>query len=117
MVTFFSPISVHFLLDSAFCGFGMASKNMIRAIIMGPPGSGKGTISSWIVRDFGMQHLSSGDLLRSQMAKGTGAGAAAKDAISRGELVPDGVMNELILAELSGITNVPFLLDGKLPHF
>ena len=44
----------------------MRSK-ILRAIIMGPPGSGKGTISSRIVKDFKMNHLSSGDLLRSQI--------------------------------------------------
>ncbi|XP_065175045.1 GTP:AMP phosphotransferase AK3, mitochondrial-like [Sycon ciliatum] len=90
----------------------MASRNLLRAIIMGPPGSGKGTISSWIVRDFQMSHLSSGDMLRAQMGKGTGAGVAAKEAISRGELVADDVMNEMILAELEEITGKSFLLDG-----
>jgi len=44
----------------------------LRAIIMGPPGSGKGTISSRIVKDFTIKHLSSGDLLRSQIINKTG---------------------------------------------
>lgn len=44
----------------------MISKTL-RTIIMGPPGSGKGTISSRIVKDFRLKHLSSGDLLRSQI--------------------------------------------------
>ena len=45
---------------------------MIRMIILGAPGSGKGTISSRIVRDFGFKHLSSGDILRSQILQQTG---------------------------------------------
>lgn len=45
---------------------------LLRAIIMGPPGSGKGTISSRIIKDFSMKHLSSGDLLRSQIINKTG---------------------------------------------
>ena len=47
---------------------------VLRAIIMGPPGSGKGTISERIVTDFGMRHLSSGDLLRAHIKNKTGAG-------------------------------------------
>ncbi|XP_071952188.1 GTP:AMP phosphotransferase AK3, mitochondrial-like isoform X2 [Antedon mediterranea] len=49
----------------------MISK-IFKAVIMGPPGAGKGTISSRIVRDFGLKHLSSGDLLRSQITEKTG---------------------------------------------
>ena len=45
---------------------------LLRTIIIGPPGCGKGTISERILKDFGMLHISSGDLLRSQMEKKTG---------------------------------------------
>ena len=45
---------------------------LLRAIIMGPPGSGKGTISERIVKDFGLMHLSSGDLLRNNIMDSTG---------------------------------------------
>jgi hypothetical protein len=50
----------------------------INALIIGAPGSGKGTISNWIVRDFKLQHVSSGDLLRSHIQKGTDLGKKAK---------------------------------------
>lgn len=50
---------------------GSISK-IVKAIIIGAPGSGKGTISSRIVKDFGMKHLSSGDLLRTQILQKTG---------------------------------------------
>ena len=49
----------------------MASK-LLRAIIIGPPGSGKGTIAERILKDFHVKHVSSGDILRSQIAERTG---------------------------------------------
>lgn len=79
---------------------------------MGPPGSGKGTISTRIVKDFKMKHLSSGDLLRSQILNKTSAGQSAKDYIDHGKLVPDNVMVELILNELHGLKSESWLLDG-----
>ncbi|XP_071952187.1 GTP:AMP phosphotransferase AK3, mitochondrial-like isoform X1 [Antedon mediterranea] len=88
----------------------MISK-IFKAVIMGPPGAGKGTISSRIVRDFGLKHLSSGDLLRSQITEKTAAGVKADDFIQKGHLVPDDVMVELILNELRNMTST-WLLDG-----
>ena len=58
----------------------------------GAPGSGKGTISNWIVRDFGLKHVSSGDLLRQHMKDGTTLGKEAKSFIDKGALVPDETM-------------------------
>ena len=55
---------------------GMAGRRLFRALIMGAPGSGKGTISERIVSDFGLKHLSSGDLLRAQILQKTGAAMA-----------------------------------------
>ena len=52
----------------------MIAAKLLRAIIMGPPGSGKGTIAYRISKDFGMVHLSSGDLLRAQIYDMTGKG-------------------------------------------
>lgn len=85
----------------------------IRAMIMGPPGSGKGTISSRLVKRFDMTHLSSGDLLRNQLTKRTPAGVAAKSYMEAGVLVPDDVMVELILAEIRATPpEKGWLLDG-----
>jgi nucleoside-triphosphate--adenylate kinase len=50
----------------------MSTSNLFKMTILGAPGSGKGTISSRIVRDFGLKHLSVGDLLRAQVMKKTG---------------------------------------------
>ncbi|XP_050403128.1 GTP:AMP phosphotransferase AK3, mitochondrial [Patella vulgata] len=89
----------------------MISK-IFRTIIIGPPGSGKGTISTRIVKDFGMKHLSSGDILRKQILDGTAAGSTAKQFIDKGQLVPDNVMVQLIINELKKIQGNSWLLDG-----
>ncbi|XP_076347767.1 GTP:AMP phosphotransferase AK3, mitochondrial-like isoform X2 [Tachypleus tridentatus] len=86
---------------------------VFRGVIMGPPGSGKGTISSRIAQSFALTHLSSGDLLRAQIQEGTFAGVQASQYIERGELVPDDLVVQLILAELhSSLKNKNWLLDG-----
>ena len=59
----------------------LSSGNKANTLIIGAPGSGKGTISNWIVRDFGLLHVSSGDMLRAQMRDGTELGLAAKSFI------------------------------------
>merc|ERR1712200_332801 len=82
------------------------------ALIIGAPGSGKGTISNWIVRDFGLTHVSSGDLLRAHMRDGTPLGKEAKAFIEKGDLVPDSVMVGLIASELKNMQGLPWLLDG-----
>merc|ERR1712165_187879 len=82
------------------------------ALIVGAPGSGKGTISNWIVRDFGLKHVSSGDILRQHLQQGTPVGLKAKQFIDKGDLVPDETMVELISSELKNMQGVPWLLDG-----
>ncbi|XP_020917707.1 GTP:AMP phosphotransferase AK3, mitochondrial [Exaiptasia diaphana] len=78
---------------------------------MGPPGSGKGTVSERIVRDFGLDHLSSGDLLRSHIQNNTDIGKEAKKYIDKGHLVPDNLMVDLALKELEQRKS-GWLLDG-----
>lgn len=86
--------------------------HIFRAIILGAPASGKGTISSRIVRDFKMKHLSGGDLLRSQITAGTKVGLVAKTFMDKGHLVPDDVISALIVNELKGMKEHSWLLDG-----
>ena len=86
--------------------------NSINALIIGAPGSGKGTISNWIVRDFKVQHVSSGDLLRQHIKDGTALGKEAKAFIDRGDLVPDATMVGLISSELKALQGQNWLLDG-----
>lgn len=83
-----------------------------RAIILGAPASGKGTISSRIVRDFQMKHLSGGDLLRAQISSKTEVGLLAKTFMDKGTLVPDDVISKLIINELKNLKACNWLLDG-----
>ncbi|XP_069084403.1 GTP:AMP phosphotransferase AK3, mitochondrial [Pleurodeles waltl] len=90
----------------------MATRMLFRAVIMGPPGSGKGTVSDRILKHFGLKHLSSGDLLRTNMQRRTEFGLIAKTFIAQGQLVPDDVITRLILQELKDLDQHPWLLDG-----
>lgn len=82
------------------------------AIILGAPGSGKGTISSRIIRKFDMKHISSGDLLRNNILNKTALGLDAKKYMDKGQLVPDSVMINLITNELNSNSDINWLLDG-----
>ncbi|OQR71037.1 GTP:AMP phosphotransferase [Tropilaelaps mercedesae] len=87
--------------------------NVFRALIIGAPGSGKGTISEWIVRDFNLKHLAAGDLLRKNIKDKTPLGREASLYVEKGQLVPDALVTKLILQELSTtFNNQSYLLDG-----
>jgi adenylate kinase len=83
-------------------------------ILLGAPGSGKGTIASRLAETHSnLKHVSSGDLLRGAVAKGTPAGIEAKDYMEKGKLVPDSLIAQMIkdvIAETTG--DVTMLLDG-----
>ena len=69
---------------------------MLNIILCGAPGSGKGTQSAFIAQKYGVQHLSTGDVLRAEIAKGTELGHQIDALISKGNLVPDEMMNGVI---------------------
>lgn len=69
---------------------------MLNIILCGAPGSGKGTQSDFIVQKYGLQHLSTGDVLRAEIRSGSELGKEIDAIISRGELVPDAKMIALI---------------------
>jgi len=79
---------------------------------MGAPGSGKGTISDRITKKFNMKHLSCGDILRRHIQDKTLLGIAANKYMENGQLVPDDLVIECILEELTHIKQEPWLLDG-----
>ena len=84
-----------------------------RALILGPPGGGKGTLSKRLVRDFDFAHVSSGDALRNQIAAKTSVGSQAESYIQAGSLVPDDIVTSLVVDELSANSNSSnLLLDG-----
>ena len=83
-------------------------------LIMGLPGAGKGTQAAKIVEEFGVAHISTGDMFRAAMANQTEMGVLAKSFIDKGELVPDEVTNGIVKERLaeSDIAEKGFLLDG-----
>lgn len=84
----------------------------VRAAIMGPPGSGKGTISKRIAETFGLKYLSSGHFLRESIAANSEAGVEVRSYVERSILVPDHVMTRLMLPRLQEMSNYSWLLDG-----
>lgn len=86
---------------------------MFNLILFGPPGSGKGTQSEKLIEKYGLKHLSTGDLLRSEIANQTELGLEAKKVMDRGELVPDSVVIGMISSVIDQNEQVKgFLFDG-----
>ncbi|XCY62246.1 adenylate kinase [Streptococcus iniae] len=83
-------------------------------LIMGLPGAGKGTQAEKIVEEFGVIHISTGDMFRARMANQTEMGKLAKSFIDKGDLVPDEVTNGIVKERLAqdDIKEKGFLLDG-----
>jgi len=90
----------------------MGVSGILRALIMGAPGSGKGTIAQRIIKDFDMKYLASGDLLRNEIAKKSEIGLKCEKYIKSGSLVPDSVIDELIFSNLQNLKSECWLLDG-----
>jgi adenylate kinase len=85
----------------------------LNLILLGPPGAGKGTQAERLREDFGVLHISTGDMLRAQVADGTDLGNEAKRYMDAGELVPDEVIVGMITDRIGGgDARDGFLLDG-----
>jgi adenylate kinase len=85
----------------------------MRLLIMGPPGAGKGTQAAMICEEFGIPHVSTGDLFRLNLTQGTALGQEAKQYMDAGEYVPDSVTNGMVRERLKDAdTKAGFLLDG-----
>ncbi|HSZ85467.1 MAG TPA: adenylate kinase [Puia sp.] len=86
---------------------------MFNLILFGPPGSGKGTQSERLIAKYGLKHLSTGDLLRSEIAGQTPLGMAVKNLMAEGKLVPDEIVIEMIDVAIENNLHVNgFLFDG-----
>ena len=82
-------------------------------VLFGPPGAGKGTQATAMVEKHNLHHISTGALLRKEIAAGTELGKLAKDLIEKGNLVPDEVVEGMIESEFRTVKGVNgFLLDG-----
>ena len=84
----------------------------MRMALLGPPGSGKGTQATRICETFGLVHLSSGDILRTEKMAGTAAGLKVRDFIDNGLLVPDDLMLQIMREKILSLKDVGFVLDG-----
>ncbi|MBB5183551.1 adenylate kinase [Catenisphaera adipataccumulans] len=82
--------------------------------IMGAPGSGKGTVSSRIKEEFNLNHISTGDIFRANIAGGTPLGLKAKEYTEKGLLVPDEITNNMVKDYLMNLADKKngYLLDG-----
>jgi adenylate kinase len=90
-----------------------AARNIGPVILLGPPGAGKGTQSRRIVERYGVPQISTGDLLRDHVGRGTELGLEAKVIMARGELVPDELMYGIVATRLrEADCRRGFVLDG-----
>jgi adenylate kinase len=86
---------------------------MLNLVLFGPPGAGKGTQSQKLIDQYQLIHLSTGDLLRSQIADKTELGLKAQEYMNKGELVPDAVVIGMIADKIkSNAQAVGFIFDG-----
>ena len=83
----------------------------MRLVFLGPPGAGKGTQAEDMCSSFDLAHISTGDLLRKAVADGTELGLQAKKYMDAGELVPDGMIVQLVADTLRDESH-GFVLDG-----
>nr|SJX66721.1 AK2_SUBDO [Suberites domuncula] len=89
----------------------MATDKSVKLILIGPPGAGKGTVAPKLKDDYGVTHLSTGDMLRSVILSGLPLGKKIKAVMDEGKLVDDELMGEMILAAIQDCER-GFLLDG-----
>lgn len=86
---------------------------MLRTILLGPPGAGKGTQAAKIVEKYNIPHISTGDIFRENIKNGTELGKKAQEYMNRGELVPDDLVIEIATTRLLADDCANgFLLDG-----
>lgn len=79
-------------------------------ILLGMPGSGKGTQSKRLAERYGFQHLATGDIFRAEIAQKTSIGVKAQDYLKNGKLVPDSIVIEMVAGKIESGGN--YLLDG-----
>lgn len=87
--------------------------NMLNIVLFGPPGAGKGTQSEKLIEKYGLIHLSTGDLLRNEIAKQTPLGLEAKQLMDKGDLVGDSIVIGMIESKLDSNPDANgFIFDG-----
>ena len=84
----------------------------MRVVLFGPPGSGKGTQAQLLQKEYGLQHISTGHLIREEIKLGTHAGLEAQPYIKKGQLVPGQLVREMAESAMSDLNYDDFILDG-----
>lgn len=86
---------------------------MLNIVLFGPPGAGKGTQSEKIIAKYGLTHLSTGDILRSEIKNDTPLGKKAQEYMNSGVLVPDALVIDMLDSKMNSITGAKgFIFDG-----
>lgn len=91
---------------------GISGGRSLRAVLLGPPGAGKGTQASHLAGRYGVLHVATGDILRAHRREGTELGRTARSYLEAGELVPDRVVIDMVAERLSRDDATGFVLDG-----
>lgn len=91
---------------------GHADGRLLRMIMFGKPGAGKGTLSARLVSKYDILTLSTGDLLRQHIAERTDVGRVAKEIVAKGGLLPDEIMLRVVTSKLDHLHNKHWILDG-----
>lgn len=85
----------------------------MKLVLLGPPGAGKGTQAAVLSAEFGMPHISTGDILRDAVKEKTKVGLEAKSYMDKGELVPDNIVTNIVVERLAkSDAEKGFILDG-----
>ncbi|RLG84407.1 MAG: adenylate kinase [Thermoprotei archaeon] len=85
----------------------------MKIVLLGPPGAGKGTFAKYFSKKYCIPHISTGDIFRNEIRKGTELGRKAKKYIEKGLLVPDEIVIEIVRKRLNEQdTSIGFILDG-----
>ncbi|CAH8650286.1 unnamed protein product [Schistosoma rodhaini] len=92
--------------------FSQAFTSNVRAVIIGPPGSGKATISLRLQKDFALKYICCGDMLRNHVVLKTDIGDQVSRFIQNGSLVPDSLVTKMVIAECQSYTSDNLLIDG-----
>ena len=89
---------------------------MLNIVIFGAPGSGKGTQSDRIVNKYGLDHISTGDVLRAEIKNGTELGKTAKGYIDQGQLIPDKLMVSILASVFDSFKNSKGVIFDGFPR-
>lgn len=103
---------LHQLIDYVFKSFNI----MLNIVIFGAPGSGKGTQSERIVAKYGINHISTGDVLRAQIKAGTELGKTAKGYIDQGQLLPDELIIDILASTLDSFQDSKGVIFDGFPR-